>query len=225
MATAVLHPSAFDDRPRQTFQWTRSSAISVTLAVHALAALLILAPPAMEQIEKRQSTAVEPIFLVPEKKPEEIIPIEPIKFKPFVPKPRPTPVTHTETPPPPAPVEEVSTNTYAVDPVPPAPAATPEAAIPETLPTALGYGSGTKTVAYPRDAIQKRQEGTVMLRVKIGIDGAPLEAVVEKSSGYMSLDRAAREAVMKWRFTPGTRNGQPFIAWGLVPISFKLNEL
>lgn len=225
MATAVLHPSAFDDRPRQTFQWTRSSAISVTLAVHALAALLILAPSGIEQIEKRQSTAVEPIFLVPEKKPEEIIPVKPLEVKKFVPRPVPRPTPRVEAPPPPVPVETVSTNTYAVDPAPPAPEAVPEAAIAETAPTALGYGAGVKTVAYPRDAIQRRQEGTVMLRVKIGVDGVPLEAQVERSSGFMSLDRAAREAVMKWRFTPGTRNGQPFIAWGLVPISFKLNEL
>lgn len=219
MATAV-----FDDRPRESFQWTRSSAISVTLAAHALAALLILAPPAMESVARRESTAIEPIMVIPEKKPEEVIPVEPLKVKPFKPTPKPTP--RAETPPaPPMPVEaNDSPMAIPVDPTPPAPDPGP-ALIPETAPTALGYGAGMKNVAYPRDAIKNRHEGTVMLRVKIGTDGTPLEAIVESSSGHASLDRAAREAVMKWRFTPGTKNGQPFIAWGLVPIAFKLNQL
>jgi protein TonB len=219
MATAV-----FDDRPRESFQWTRSSAISVTLAAHALAALLILAPPAMESVARRESTAIEPIMVIPEKKPEEVIPVEPLKVKPFKPTPKPTP--RAETPPaPPMPVEaNDSPMAIPVDPTPPAPDPGP-APIPETAPTALGYGAGMKNVAYPRDAIKNRHEGTVMLRVKIGTDGTPLEAIVESSSGHASLDRAAREAVMKWRFTPGTKNGQPFIAWGLVPIAFKLNQL
>ena len=219
MATAV-----FNDSPREKFQWNRSSAISVTLAAHALAALLILAPPAMESVEKRESTAVEPIVLIPEKKPEIVEPVKPLEVKPFVPKVQPTP--RVETPPaPPMPVEaNDSPMAIPVDPTPPGPPATPTL-IPETAPTALGYGAGMKNVAYPRDAIKNRHEGTVMLRVKIGTDGAPLEAIVETSSGHSSLDRAAREAVMKWRFTPGTKNGQPFVAWGLVPISFKLNQL
>ncbi|HJU39006.1 MAG TPA: TonB family protein [Tahibacter sp.] len=219
MATAV-----FDDRPREAFQWTRSSAISVTLAAHALAALLILAPPAMETVEKRENTAVEPIVLIPEKKEEIVQPVEPLKVKPFVPKTKPVP--RPETPPaPPMPVEaNDSPMAVPVDPAPPAPDPGP-ASIPETAPTALGYGAGMKKLVYPRDAIKNRQEGTVMLRVKIGTDGAPLEAIVETSSGHASLDRAAREAVMKWRSTPGTKNGQPYIAWGLVPISFKLNQL
>lgn len=220
MATAV-----FDDHPRETFQWRRSSAISVTLAAHALAALLILAPPAMQSVTQRESTAVEPIVLIPEKKPEEIVPVKPLQPPPpFQPKVRPTP--RVETPPaPPMPVEaNDSPMAVPVDPTPPAPDPGP-VLIPETAPTALGYGAGSKAVAYPRDAIKNRHEGNVMLRVKIGIDGAPLEVVVETSSGHASLDRAAREAVMKWRFTPGTKNGQPYIAWGLVPIAFKLNQL
>ncbi|HVJ63021.1 MAG TPA: TonB family protein [Tahibacter sp.] len=219
MATAV-----FDDRPRESFQWTRSSAISVTLAAHALAALLILAPPAMESVARHESTAIEPIMVIPEKKPEEVIPVEPLKVKPFKPTPKPTP--RAETPPaPPMPVEaNDSPMAIPVDPTPPAPDPGP-ALIPETAPTALGYGAGMKNVAYPRDAIKNRHEGTVMLRVKIGTDGTPLEAIVESSSGHASLDRAAREAVMRWRFTPGTKNGQPFVAWGLVPIAFKLNQL
>lgn len=220
MTTAV-----FDVRTREPFQWRRSSAISVTLAAHALAALLILAPPAMESIEKRESTAVEPILVIPEKKPEEVIPVQPLTPPPPF-RPRPTPTPRVETPPaPPMPVEaNDSPMAIPVDPSPPAPDPGP-ALIADTAPTALGYGAGSKNVAYPRDAIKNRHEGTVMLRVKIGADGTPLEAIVETSSGHASLDRAAREAVMKWRFTPGTKNGQPFIAWGLVPIAFKLNQL
>ena len=106
------------------------------------------------------------------------------------------------------------------DPGPVAPPAGPV----ETAPSALGYRS-MKQVPYPVIAKRQRLEGTVLLRVLVGADGVPQRIDVERSSGHSVLDRAAREAVMTWRFEPGTRNGQPFAAYGLVPIAFRLTEL
>ena len=45
---------------------------------------------------------------------------------------------------------------------------------------------------------------------------------INKSSGYDRLDRQAQEAVMRWRFVPGKRNGVPEAMWSLVPINFVL---
>jgi protein TonB len=75
---------------------------------------------------------------------------------------------------------------------------------------------------YP--AISKRmgEQGKVVLRVLIGTDGLPQKVEINKSSGYDRLDRQAQEAVMRWRFVPGKRNGVPEAMWNLVPINFVL---
>ena len=56
--------------------------------------------------------------------------------------------------------------------------------------------------AYPPDAVRQRLEGTVRLLVHVTGDGIPLLVEVAASSGHPSLDRAARQAVERWRFNP-----------------------
>ena len=75
---------------------------------------------------------------------------------------------------------------------------------------------------YP--AISKRmgEQGKVVLRVLIGTDGLPQQVEIKQSSGFDRLDRQAQEAVMRWRFVPGKRNGVPEAMWNLVPINFVL---
>jgi protein TonB len=76
---------------------------------------------------------------------------------------------------------------------------------------------------YPGDAARAGAQGTVLLKVLVDIDGTPLEVTLERSSGNRSLDRAAREQVLKhWRFQPAVRNGRTVQAYGLVPIDFSL---
>ena len=66
------------------------------------------------------------------------------------------------------------------------------------------------------------EQGKVLLRVFIGADGVPHRVEINKSSGYDRLDRQAMDAVMRWRFVPGKRNGVPEAMWNLVPINFVL---
>ena len=76
---------------------------------------------------------------------------------------------------------------------------------------------------YPREAVREGAQGTVMLRVLVDTDGTPLEVSIDKSSGNKSLDREARQHVLKnWRFRPAMRDGVPVQAYGLVPIDFSL---
>ncbi len=214
MATLVL---------ARGFQWKRSSAISATLALHGLAALAILAPPAFVAVQKAQEPLVQAITLQREEPPPPPPPVLKVEHKPK------TPVVRAPAPPKPEPVraDPVVTveRTPMSYPAAPEPSLVAEPAAPtETAPSALGYRS-MRAVAYPRIAVTQRMEGTVMLRVLVGADGVPQEIQIDKSSGHVVLDRAARDAVMKWRFEPGTRNGVPFAAYGLVPIAFKLTEL
>jgi protein TonB len=79
----------------------------------------------------------------------------------------------------------------------------------------------TKPV-YPRRAIDLGLEGEVLVRARIDEAGDPLEPAVWRSSGHPLLDRAAIEAVRRWRFKPALRNGRAVTAIVQVPISFRL---
>lgn len=76
---------------------------------------------------------------------------------------------------------------------------------------------------YPGPALRRGLQGTVLLRVLIGVDGRPLAVHFERRSGHRELDRAAREHVLAhWRFHPALRNGRPVQASARVPIVFRL---
>jgi periplasmic protein TonB len=99
-----------------------------------------------------------------------------------------------------------------------------------------GAGSGSGTLAhadygaspppdYPVRARRRGEQGTVMLRVLVGSDGAVLRAEIAQSSGYRLLDDAAVEAVRKrWRFVAARRDGEAVESWVIVPIRFALTE-
>ncbi len=57
---------------------------------------------------------------------------------------------------------------------------------------------------YPAQALRQRQEGTVMLLVQVGEDGAPASVEVKDSSGYPILDRFALQWLKaKWQWPAG----------------------
>jgi protein TonB len=61
------------------------------------------------------------------------------------------------------------------------------------------------------------------LAVQIDATGRPESVNVKTSSGYPRLDRAAVEAVRRWRFKPATReDGKPIPALVEIPVQFKL---
>jgi len=78
--------------------------------------------------------------------------------------------------------------------------------------------------AYPPVSRQLGEQGKVILRVRVGADGSPRRVELERSSGYPRLDRAAREAVERWRFVPARRGDTPVEATVLVPVAFSLSS-
>ena len=74
---------------------------------------------------------------------------------------------------------------------------------------------------YPRAALRNRESGTVLVRVAVDASGMPSDVTLEKNSGSRDLDRAALEAVRKWRFQPAQRDGQPVAGSLVIPIEFK----
>lgn len=78
--------------------------------------------------------------------------------------------------------------------------------------------------AYPALSRRLGEDGRVLLRVFVMPDGHAREVHIERSSGHARLDRAARDAVSRWRFVPAMRAEEPVAAWVRVPISFALKQ-
>jgi len=77
---------------------------------------------------------------------------------------------------------------------------------------------------YPGLARRRGWEGTVLLEVDVEPDGQVKTVRIQTSSSYSLLDNAALDAVQKWQFMPGTRNGRPAAMKVLVPVHFVLKE-
>jgi protein TonB len=76
--------------------------------------------------------------------------------------------------------------------------------------------------AYPRMSKRMGEQGTVIVRVFIGLQGTAEQAEIRTSSGYDRLDKAALDTVQRWRYVPGKRHGNPEAMWFNVPVRFVL---
>lgn len=90
-----------------------------------------------------------------------------------------------------------------------------------TTPPVAQFDSCERPV-YPPGALAARAEGTVSLRFLVSTEGRVLDARVDRSSGNASLDEAARSALVKCRYTPGTVNGTPSEQWTDVKYVWKV---
>jgi len=77
---------------------------------------------------------------------------------------------------------------------------------------------------YPDSARREGKEGRVLLRVLVDEEGKTKAIEVSTSSGYDMLDRAATEAIKKWRFVPARAGSKPIETWVKVPIEFQLSK-
>jgi periplasmic protein TonB len=135
-------------------------------------------------------------------------------------RPRPTPPPPPEAAPPVVLDEATPMSIPAPPPAPPAPSV-----------PAPSYGATEDTSyrrlrppRYPPQALRRREEGEVILRVLVDTDGRPVEIEVEKSSRSRLLDQAAVQAVRQWVFNPGMKDGKQVQSWVLVPIKFSLSD-
>jgi protein TonB len=138
------------------------------------------------------------------------------------PAPLPTPKTpppKTPAPPPPAPTSTAPAITQ--------PTAPPVAAAAPTLPAirtgaVIQPGAHCTKPDYPSASRRLEEEGTVTLKFLIGTDGKVLQADIEKSSGFTRLDEAARNALSKCQFRPGTVDGKPEQSWANIKYTWRL---
>jgi len=112
---------------------------------------------------------------------------------------------------------------------PPAPAAPTQAtpaspAAPSQAAASAPVPVSAPAPSYPPEALRNGESGTVLLRVHVDPQGTPYEIDLVQSSRSRALDRAATEAVRRWRFRPAMRGGQPAAGEVQVPISFNADR-
>jgi protein TonB len=110
--------------------------------------------------------------------------------------------------------------------------ATPAAALAQTgqtkgapafsLPSSEAHGLSNPKPAYPRQSRRLNEQGQVVIRVFVAVDGSPQQGQIKTSSGFDRLDQEALRTVLRWRFVPGQRLGIPEAMWFNVPVNFVL---
>jgi protein TonB len=146
------------------------------------------------------------------------------------------PVEQTEAPPPPPPqVEPVQLPTMepplvtiTEEPAPtaitmvksedPAPPPAPVQGTPHVI-TDVAYLQ-PPAPKYPMESQRSGEHGLVVLKVLINELGRAARIDVEKSSGYLRLDQAAKTAVERALFKPYVENGVPRMALAMIPVEF-----
>jgi protein TonB len=82
------------------------------------------------------------------------------------------------------------------------------------------YATQKVNPTYPPQAKTLRMTG--MVKVEVTIDEQGQVAAVQNTSGPPLLQRAASDALKKWKFKPFVRDGQPVKAKGFVNFNFNL---
>lgn len=77
---------------------------------------------------------------------------------------------------------------------------------------------------YPPASRRLKEHGTVVLKLLVLEDGSVADAIIDKSTGYPSLDYSAFYEAFRWRLDPGTVDGAPSRMWGRFAVTFKLDE-
>jgi periplasmic protein TonB len=77
---------------------------------------------------------------------------------------------------------------------------------------------------YPESARRDGREGRVLLRVLVDDQGRSKQVEINSSSGSDALDRAATEAIKRWRFHPARHGDKPVESWLRIPIEFRLAD-
>jgi protein TonB len=151
-------------------------------------------------------------------------PEQPAPAKPPQPKPQlvpalPAPVASPEPAPTAVPAPVAAT---VPAPIEAAPAPAPAAPARIELPSSDAAYLNNPKPSYPALSRRLGEQGKVVVRVLIGVDGTAQQAEIRASSGYERLDQAALATVRSWRYVPGKRGGVPEAMWFNVPINFVL---
>ena len=78
--------------------------------------------------------------------------------------------------------------------------------------------------AYPSDMRLGEREGRVVVRVLIGADGRVKDVQQISATSPSFFESTRKQALSKWRFKPGTRDGVAIEAWQTIAVRFMLDD-
>lgn len=189
--------------------------------IRRVAEVLVPVQMLSELIEPPKPRAVPPPAL-----PKVVAPAVVRKAETLPPPPMPLAIADS-TPAPQAPVGVVATP-KALAPITapvaatPAPVAVAVAAPKVELPSSDADYLQNPKPSYPAMSKRLGEQGKVVVRVLIGVDGLVQKAEIRQSSGFERLDQAALMTAQRWRYVPGKRGGVAEAMWFNVPINFVL---
>jgi protein TonB len=197
-------------------QRTAATVVLCVVALHVLAIASLLLSPSTTAIDNQQSIALEmvlaPVSHTPAKAQQ-----QPVATQTAAPK---SAATKAE--------QATPSSAPATHSADATPAATPtqsgqaKGAPAFSLPSSEAHGLSNPKPAYPRVSRRLNEQGQVLIRVFVAVDGSPQQGEIKTSSGFDRLDQEALRTVMHWRFVPGQRLGTPEAMWFNVPINFVL---
>jgi len=79
---------------------------------------------------------------------------------------------------------------------------------PGVIPARLDAKFRNRGPIYPQTAVNRAEQGAVILLIHVSPEGLATSVDIAQSSGYALLDNAARDAAMGWRFVPAVTDGQ-----------------
>lgn len=109
-------------------------------------------------------------------------------------------------------------------PVEPAPPLVSAEESPPAFTAATRLDLGRDKPAYPQKERRLGREGTVVLRVSVRADGTVADASLKTPSRYAGFNRAALQAVRRWRFAPATERGVAVESVIDLPVVFELTD-
>ncbi|MBK7062878.1 MAG: energy transducer TonB [Rubrivivax sp.] len=228
---SLLHDSAGSElHPAE-----RGALVAAIVALH-VAGLWGLMQVSAVQDAVRQMAPLVVEFIVPPKPetPPPPPPPPPRRLQP-VKAAVPPPVLTTAPPPDPAPTpfavppqEQAPLPALTAPPAPPAPpapivpAAPPAPPVPRLLPSSNIAYLVQPPIEMPLASRRMGEQGTVLLRVLVGMDGLPRQIGVQRSSGFKRLDEQAVSAMKRARFKPQTDQGQPIEWFVIAPLQYEI---
>jgi protein TonB len=121
--------------------------------------------------------------------------------------------------------QQVAEPTEVAAPNPATPSAAPVKAKPVYIAPSFGADYLHNPIPeYPSMARRKGEQGRVLLKVLVTLNGDAGNVTLEKSSGSSYLDEAAINAVKNWKFIPARSNNEAVSGFVTVPISFSLES-
>lgn len=214
---------------------SRNAMIALSVVVFHVAALWAL----QSGLLRRAVEVIVPVALLsefieppaPRVTPPPPAPV-PVKPQPVVTKPQPAPPPPLAAIPDPTPAPAAPTGVIDPPPAPPvfvpvAPVAVAAPAAPPAPPKVELPSSDADYLQNPKPPyppLSKRlgEQGKVVIRVLINVNGTADKGEIKRSSGFDRLDQTALSTVLRWRYVPGKRAGVAETMWFDVPINFVL---